>query len=214
MHLPHCVTMETLHVGVEQAHLESLAMAPKAALAEIIWNSIDADASDIICTVALNPLGGVDSLSVADDGNGIAPDGLKQTFGALGYSWKRLQMLSDGGRFIHGKLGKGRWATLGIGSNVRWTSVADSVASGRVRFQISASLGSLEDFRVSDLEPAAKAATGCTVEISNVVPKGARYLDSDDVIDDLLGTFALQIEQYNLNITWRGIRVDVEAIKE
>ncbi|MFZ2166778.1 MAG: ATP-binding protein [Propionibacteriaceae bacterium] len=205
--------MEDLHVGVEQAHLQSLAMAPKTALAEIIWNSIDADASTITCTVAPNALDGVDRLIVEDDGTGIAPDDLKQTFGALGYSWKRLQALTDGGRFIHGKRGKGRWAPLGIGADVRWNSVADSVADGRVRFQISASAGSLADFRVSDVEPAQGAATGCKVEIFNVLPRGARYLDSD-VIDDLLSTFALQIEQYNLRITWRGQAVDVDAIKE
>lgn len=106
--------MENLHVDVEQAHLESLAMAPKAALAEIIWNSIDADATTITCTVNPDVLGGVESFIVEDDGAGIAPDGLKQTFGALGYSWKRMQTLSDGGRFIHGKRGKGRWAGYAV----------------------------------------------------------------------------------------------------
>lgn len=206
--------MENLHVGLEQAHLESLAMTPKAALAEIIWNSIDADAVAITCTVARNVMDGVDSLVVEDDGTGIAPDDLKQTFGALGYSWKRLQTLSDGGRFIHGKRGQGRWATLGIGSDVSWTSVSNSVVDGRVRFHISASRGSLQDFRVTDREPAAKEPTGCKVEIFNVTPKGARYLASSDVIDDLLSTFALQIDQYGLNLTWCGQNVDVAALKE
>lgn len=77
--------MENLHVGVEQAHLESLALAPRAALAEVIWNSIDADADadTITCTVTLNTFGGIDKLTVADDGTGIAPDDLKRTFGLI-----------------------------------------------------------------------------------------------------------------------------------
>jgi hypothetical protein len=78
-----------------------------------------------------------------------------------------------------------------------------------VKFRISASAGALEDFRVSGLEPAQGCATGRTVEISNVRPGGARCLDSDKVDDDMLSTFALQIEQYNLKITWRGPPVDV-----
>lgn len=206
--------MEHVHVGVEQAHLESLALAPKAALAEIIWNSIDADANTITCSIARNPMGGVDQLTIEDDGTGIAPDGLKQTFGELGYSWKRRQTLTDGNRFIHGKRGRGRWAPIGIGTNLRWTSVADSVADGRVRFHISAAVGALEDFQVSDRKSAPGAKTGCTVEVSNLSLKAAKYLECDDVVDDLLATFALQIEQYNLNLTWCDQRLNVGSIKE
>lgn len=58
-------------------------------------------------------------MTIEDNGTGIAPDDLKQTLGGLGYSWKKRQTLTDGGRFIHGKRGKGRWAPLGIGSDRR-----------------------------------------------------------------------------------------------
>lgn len=212
--MPNLLAMENLHVELDKAHLASLAASPKTALAEIIWNSIDADAKAIRCTVDVNSLASVDRLTVADDGAGIAPDNLKQTFGTLGHSSKRLNKVSDAGRAIHGENGRGRWAALGIGQDVRWTSTADSVATGRVRFSITANKTQLEDFRVSDPTPVGAQATGCTVEVFNVTIRGAKYLESDAVVDDLLSTFALQIEQYGIDLYWRDQRLDVELLKQ
>lgn len=212
--VPNLLTMENLHVELDKAHLASLAASPKTALTEIIWNAIDADATTVRCTVELGALAGVDRLTVSDDGTGIAPDNLKQTFGTLGHSSKRLNKVSDAGRAIHGENGRGRWAALGIGQDVRWTSTADSVASGRVRFSITANKTELEDFRVSDPSPADDAATGCTVEVFNVTSRGAKYLESSAVVDDLLSTFALQIERYGIDLFWGDQRLDVEVLKQ
>lgn len=206
--------MENLDVVVEQAHLVTLAKTPKVALAELVWNAIDADATNIALDVQFGALGGPERVSVVDDGVGIAPDDRAQTFGALGHSWKRLTQQSPGGRPLHGERGEGRWAALGIGDSVRWTSVADSTADGRVRFSISANKAELKRFTVSDLAPALDTATGVTVEIAALSPRGASYAESDMVAEDLLTTFALQIEQYGLNLSWRGQHLDVEALKK
>ena len=210
----HAGRMETLDVVVEQPHLATLAKTPKVALAELIWNAIDADATAIALEVEFGALGGVEKLTVADDGTGIAPDDRKQTFGALGHSWKRLTQHSPGGRALHGAKGEGRWAALGVGNSVRWTSISDSTADGRVRFSISANSAELKQFRVSELSPAADASTGVTVEVANLTSRGASYVQSDAVIEDLLPTFALQIEQYGLQLSWRGHQLSVEALKK
>lgn len=211
--MPNLLAMENLHVELDKAHLASLAASPKTALAEIVWNSIDADAKVIRCTVDVNSLGSVDRLTVADNGIGIAPDNLKQTFGTLGHSTKRLNKVSEAGRAIHGENGRGRWAALGIGQDVRWTSTAESVADGRVRFSITANKTELEDFRVTDPSQAPSQATGCTVEVFNVTTRGAKYLESAAVEDDLLSTFALQIEQYGIELYWRDTLLNVELLK-
>lgn len=212
--MPNLLALENLHVVLDKAHLASLAASPKTALAEITWNSIDADARTIQCRVDVNALGSVDRLTVIDDGTGVAPDNLKQTFGTLGHSSKRINKISEAGRALHGENGRGRWAALGIGQDVRWTSTADSVADGRVRFSITANKTDLEDFRVSDLARADGEATGCTVEVFNVTTHGGKYLQSDAVIDDLLASFALQIEQYGIDLFWGDQRLDIEVLKE
>lgn len=206
--------MENLDVVVEHAHLVTLAKTPKVALAELVWNAIDADATNITLDVEFSTLGGPEIITVVDNGTGIAPDDRKQTFGALGHSWKRLTQQSAGGRALHGERGEGRWAALGIGDSVRWVSVAQSTADGRVRFSISANKAELKRFTVSDLSPDPSASTGVAVEISALSPRGAAYAQSDVVAEDLLTTFALQIEQYGLNLSWRGQRLDVEALKK
>lgn len=206
--------MENLDVVVEHAHLATLAKAPKAALAELVWNAIDADATNIALDVTFGALGGPEKLTIVDDGTGIAPDDRKQTFGALGHSWKRLTQQSFGGRSFHGERGEGRWAALGIGGSVRWMSVAESTADGRVRFSISANKAELKRFTVSDVSSASGSPTGVTVEIVDLSSRGASYLESDAVVEDLLTTFALQIEQYGLNLSWRGQHLDVEALKK
>lgn len=206
--------MENLDVVVEHAHLVTLAKTPKVALAELVWNAIDADATNIALDVEFGALGGPEKITVVDDGTGIAPDDRKQTFGALGHSWKRLTQQSLSGRALHGERGEGRWAALGIGDSVRWTSVADSTADGRVRFTISANKTELKRFAVSNLSPASDATTGVTVEIEALSQRGASYAESDVVVEDLLTTFALQIEQYGLNLSWRTQHLDVDALKK
>lgn len=52
--------MEFMDVVVESAHLDTLAKSPKVALAELIWNSIDADATKIDIEMHQNALGGLD----------------------------------------------------------------------------------------------------------------------------------------------------------
>ncbi|RXZ70280.1 ATP-binding protein [Agromyces albus] len=206
--------MENLDVVVEHAHLVTLAKTPKVALAELVWNAIDADATNIALDVEFGALGGPEKITVVDDGVGIAPDDRKQTFGALGHSWKRLTQQSLGGRALHGERGEGRWAALGIGDSVRWTSVSDSTADGRVRFSISANKAELKRFTVSDLSSAPDTPTGVTVEVAALSQRGASYVESDLVAEDLLTTFALQIEQYGLNLSWRSQHLNVEALKK
>ena len=206
--------MEELDVAVEHAHLETLAKTPKIALAELIWNAIDADATTIRAQFDASSMGGVLKLTVSDDGTGIAPDDRNQTFGILGHSWKRLTDKSDGGRSLHGSRGEGRWAAFGLGNEVRWTSVADSTADGRVKFSIAGNRSGLTKFTVSDVVAAPGQPRGVVVEIAELSTRGAAYIDSDAVAEDLLSTFALQIEQYGVHLIWREKEIDVSALKE
>ena len=50
--------MQTISVTVDPKHFERLAANPARALAELIWNSLDADAHKVDVIFDLNPLGG------------------------------------------------------------------------------------------------------------------------------------------------------------
>ncbi len=84
--------MQTISVQVQEDHLRRLSHVkrPILALAELIWNSLDADATTINVIFDRNALGGLDRIRVVDNGIGMQPDKALDAFGRLGGSWKQL----------------------------------------------------------------------------------------------------------------------------
>jgi hypothetical protein len=109
--------------------------APVEALAELVWNALDADAETISVTVntASTVVGDrrvprVTSVVVTDDGIGITPEVARDTFGSLGDSWRLGQggRTPHGHRALHGSLGRGRFLAYALGREVTWSSVSRS----------------------------------------------------------------------------------------
>src|SRR4026208_10984 len=77
-------------VEVQTDFLERQTRAqPTQALAELIWNSLDADAAKVNVGVAESKVGGMESISISDNGGGIPFAEAPNVFGYLGGSWKR-----------------------------------------------------------------------------------------------------------------------------
>lgn len=83
--------MKTVLVQVQGDHLKTLTgtRAPADAIAELIWNSLDADATQVRVDVESNCIGGLKFLGVSDNGPGLAYDDTTAAFEKLGGSWKR-----------------------------------------------------------------------------------------------------------------------------
>jgi len=95
------------------------------AVAELVWNGLDADATKIAITLdrsADSPV--AHTLTVSDDGHGIGPHEMERSFGRHRDSAKRLSRNSPAGRPMHGRLGRGRFRMLAIASKATWTSTA------------------------------------------------------------------------------------------
>src|SRR5215470_10346763 len=144
--------MSRLTVSVEQDHLERLVKKPLTGLAELIWNSLDADATEVAIDVDVNDFDVIDQVRIADKGTGITPERAERDFGHLGGSWKMTAVTTPQGRNLHGSAGQGRWAAYGLGDAIRWSSVADRVTQERSRIVITGRRGSLREFDVSDPE--------------------------------------------------------------
>ena len=68
-------------VEVESEHIRKLTAAkPIVALAELVWNACDADATRIDIEIDRNELG-MDSIAVRDNGPGIAHGDIERLFG-------------------------------------------------------------------------------------------------------------------------------------
>ena len=204
--------MATLRVEVESDHLERLVKNPLVGLVELLWNSVDADATEISADVDVNGLGGIDALVVRDNGTGISREQAEHYFSHLGGSWKKTSRTSDGGRTLHGQAGQGRWAAYGLGEVVRWISVADQVTGERAELRITGRRASLTEFEVSEPVPADPSAqTGTIVQVEQLSESALKLLERDDVLEKLTTTFALALEQHRIDLRWRGHRLDPSA---
>ncbi|MFG1945864.1 ATP-binding protein [Nonomuraea sp. NPDC048826] len=200
--------MEQLIVSVEQDHLERLVKSPIHGMAELIWNSLDADASTVAVELITNDLGGIESVTIADDGAGITPIQVKRYFSHLGGSWKKTTTQTDGGRLLHGRNGQGRWTAYGIGEHVQWTTVADDGPGRRTRIEITGRRSALREFQVDSSVSSAEAETGTRVVITNLTEAAQKSLLRESTVDELTTFLALYLKQYPVKIVWGGNLLD------
>jgi DNA topoisomerase VI subunit B len=79
-----------LEIKVQQDHIESLTRSNGInAIAELIWNSLDADATEIRVNYSKNIMGKYESIAVEDNGNGLsyqlAEDVFQEVFSKVCY---------------------------------------------------------------------------------------------------------------------------------
>ena len=203
-------------VNVQCDHLEALVASrqqPLASLAELVWNSLDADATEIAIRFDLNQLGGLDRIRVQDNGSGIAFSDATDLFGRLGGSWKRFSQRTPGGRGLHGKSGKGRFVAFSLGESVEWRT--RSHENGKViGFSIRGSRQRLDAFELSDPKVVKQKETGTEVSITNLT-KNFPSLTGTDGATRFAHYFALYMSEYpGIRIDYNGIVIDPTIAQE
>ena len=199
--------MKQIYVQAQADHIESLFKGtPLAAVEELVWNALDADAREVQVDLVTNPLGAVDAVRVSDNGTGIDVLKADQTFGNLGGSWKR-----DGkgtplaGRRLHGRHGRGRFKAFALGTLVEWRT---TIRAGDQFLSYKLS-GSADRPGVFTLEDApAGFATGTEVYVTNVRATTDSLLDAAETVQHLAAKFALYLKSYpDVRIYFNGLPV-------
>lgn len=183
-------------VQVERDHLTKLANAkPIQALAELIWNSLDADATRVDVEIENDDIA-MRSVTVRDNGHGIPHDEVGNLFGNLGGSWKRNGSLSKKkNRILHGKEGKGRLKALAIGRSAEW-NVRYYEGGKLFGYRISLLKDDLVDVRVTEPVEVDKALrAGVDVTISEL-DRTYRSLEPANSVQSLSEVFALYLTDY------------------
>lgn len=196
-----------IYVQAQADHIETLFKGtPLAALEELVWNALDADAKEVKIDLITNPLGAVDAVRVSDDGTGIDATNADRTFGNLGGSWKRTGKGTEfSGRRLHGRYGRGRFKAFALGLNVEWRTTMR--AGGELlSYKLS---GSTDKPGVFELEDAPKGlATGTEVYITNVHATVDSLLDAGETVQNLAARFALYLKSYpDVRIYFNGLPV-------
>jgi hypothetical protein len=179
------------------------------ALAEFVWNALDADANTVSVELVRNALGGLESIVIRDSGTGISKARAEHDFESLGDSWKlhahRTPVLS---RAIHGKEGQGRLRFFSLAQKAHWTSIyKDGEKLCRLTIEIDADR--LQTSNVSELEPPpAGAEIGTTVELAPL-KNTFDWLTSEEARAEFNAMFAPYVLQYpGTVIVYNGQSVD------
>lgn len=152
---------------------------PEQAIAEYIWNGFDAKATQIELVIDSNPIGGIESIRILDNGYGIPFDKLKYKFEPFFESEKEID--PDALRTtsaVHGKNGVGRLTFFSFAFNARWETVYSSNGTS-FKYNIFTDASMLNTYSHSEPEPTT-LPTGTMVEF-----KGIRYLTVDDFADEI-----------------------------
>ena len=201
--------MKKITVRVQEDHLETLAKTrPMTALAELIWNALDAEAREVRIEFVENALEGLEQIRIIDNGHGLPYGEAAAVFESLGGSWKRGGLRTPSTRrTLHGKFGKGRFRAFSLGNRVEWRS---TFADGDVRktFTILGLAAAPGEFSLADPAPAAEKATGMIVEISGP-PVSAEQLRGVRAVQEVTDLFALYLRQYpDVRIVYDNIPLD------
>ena len=212
------MTAKTFHIEVHDDHLERISQTrkPILALAELIWNAVDADATRIDVTLMDDDLNGLKAIEVADNGHGIPYPQAEELFSRLGGSWKRSHLYSiEQKRILHGKEGRGRFRAFSLGRVVEWHIRADDPSGILQRYCISMVKDRLRRVDISDPVPVTDGIRrGVTVTITEP-HRQFRSLRDPSALDDLAQIFALYLRQYpQVQIVHSSTTIDPRSVED
>jgi uncharacterized protein (TIGR02391 family) len=174
------------HLGVKMySHLPN-------AVAELVANAYDADASQVLVEVRLE--GDVQTLVVADNGHGMSRTDLQDKYLRIGRNRRDEPsgtMSESGHRRVSGKKGLGKLALFGIGESVRLsTTRTGSSLEIRLDLRWADILGATggDYFPDSSESPVGPAKQGTTIELRQL--KRSTPIQPDDLARSLARLFS------------------------
>jgi HSP90 family molecular chaperone len=193
--------MKQIQVKVQSDHLERMTKvrSPIHAVAELIWNALDADATEVRVNVTTGFLGGIETITISDNGHGIDYLQAEPAFSNLGGSWKRGIQQSTNKRRMHGKAGQGRFRAFSLGDQIEWRS-AYKKNKRTFTYTIEGKSSTLGTFNIGDEKPS-RNSTGTAVHIDDIT-KNVGSLLNDKAHQELTEQFALYLRQYPDITVW------------
>jgi len=209
--------MKTIRVQVERDYLARLASSrkPSTAIAELLWNAVDADATQVDVDYRDNGLGVVERVTVTDNGDGMPYEVAVESFSRLGGSWKHTAVRTKREeRMLHGKAGLGRFRAFALGKRIEWSTTFKTPKKALSSFSI---VGNRDQstFKVSDQTAASQGATAGTVVTVDNGDMTIAALDNGNAQQELTEQVALYLRQYpHVRLTYGGRKIDPAAAEE
>lgn len=171
------------------------------ALGELVANAFDAQASTVDITVKENKLGGIESITIEDDGYGISPDVLKRRFMSVGVE-------PNGNAAQFAKFGIGRFAVHRIGDKSHWKSVSLNENDTCISIEFDLDSDKNKKLKITE-KKVINETPGTTIEIFNLYDKGKDALNNTRIAGVLLTEFC----SFLLANPEKLIRIQSESLK-
>jgi hypothetical protein len=197
------------NVEVQPDFLERQAKAqPVVAVAELIWNALDADATEVSVDFESDGLGGMSKVIVSDNGLGIPHADAPKLFRKLGGSWKKPgARTKQRNRLLHGQEGRGRFKAFSLGDVVDWKVVYNK-AGALFRYDITLVERTIRKVRISDEQPIKGALAGVSVVVSEL-KHNFSSLAPENSLQEFAETFAIYLKNYrDIGIAVAGEKID------
>lgn len=207
--------MRRVHLEAAEDHVERLAHErdPISAIKELIWNSLDADATQVEVTLEKSDFDGIERVAVKDNGLGIPPESCVSSFDRIGGSWKQSANLTlKLQRPLHGETGQGRLRGYALGRYVKWTTVGKSTDGKIYRTIISATSDSRNDFEISEAAET-HDETGTLFEAWGKQSRTLDQLSSERAITRITTEFGPYLIQYSeIELLYDGHQISPESV--
>lgn len=187
---------KTYDVEVQTDFIQKLSrVTPVSGVTELIWNSLDADATSVEVVLDDAVLGN-ERLIVRDNGTGFKYDDAPELFRNLGNSWKRHRKTTHrDGRFLHGAEGQGRFKALALGRVVTWEVVHKVADNEFHKFKIWVAADNPRKVHVSELTALKSAKPGVTVTVTELA-NGVTAVAGEAAAQSMCEMFALYLRAY------------------
>ena len=174
----YCDRVATEHLGSQKYSTST------KAIRELVANALDAGATVVRIDLQENTIGGLDCVTVSDNGSGISPEVLRERFVLVGVE----PAGGDSPAARLGRFGVGRLAVHRIGTLSTWNSVSRTRDAKLVRVAFTLT-NTPSPLRVRE-EPVEDATPcGTTIAIRNILDKGGEGITAGGISNDLLSHF-------------------------
>lgn len=197
------------NVEVQPDFLERQAKAPPVpAISELIWNALDADATQVSVVFEYDALESMSKVIVSDNGLGIPHSDASKLFRRLGGSWKKPgARTQQRKRLLHGQEGRGRFKAFSLGEVVDWKVTSDT--NGQLsRYDITLIERSIRKVRIGDEQPVKNGTRGVTVVVSEL-KHNFHSLAPENSLQEFSEMFAIYLKNYrDVAISVAGQQID------
>ena len=185
----------------------------RLAIAEYIWNSFDAKASNVDIQFEANELGHISYFVISDNGEGINLSTIASTFGAFLDSQKQqsYQRTSD----VRGKKGKGRFSFINFCSKAIWKTRYKAEDDSILQYEITISAGDKDHYETDNKQKITSGTTGTDVFFHDLKDFSAGHFYAPSFSEFLaqeFGWFLYLNKEKGYTLTMNGNAIDYEYL--